>query len=60
MAIQRGNAFCAMGCPKNISTSLEGLFNFQVHEAFQIKINKVELVRRSWKVCKIQKKSSIQ
>ena len=22
-----------MGCPKNTSTGLEGLFNFQVHEA---------------------------
>ena len=33
MAIQRGNAVCVMGCPKNRSTGLEGLFNFQVHEA---------------------------
>ena len=33
MAIQRGNAVCVMGCPKNRSSGLEGLFNFQVHEA---------------------------
>ena len=33
MAIQRGNAVCVMGCPKNRSAGLEGLFNFQVHEA---------------------------
>ena len=33
MALQRGNAVCVMGCPKNISTGLEGIFNFQVHEA---------------------------
>ena len=29
MAIQRGNAVCVMGCPKNTSTGLEGLFNFK-------------------------------
>ena len=33
MAIQRGNAVCVIGCPKDTSTGLEGLFNFQVHEA---------------------------
>ena len=33
MAIQRGNAVCVMGCPKNRSSGLEGLFNFQVPEA---------------------------
>ena len=27
MAIQRGNVVCVMGCPKNTSTGLEGLFN---------------------------------
>ena len=32
MAIQKGNAVCVMGCPKNRSSGLEGLFNFQVHE----------------------------
>ena len=30
MAIQPGNAFCAMGCQKSTSTGLEGLFNFHV------------------------------
>ena len=33
MAIQRGNAVCIMGYPKNTYKGLEGLFNFQVHEA---------------------------
>ena len=33
MAIQRGNAVCVMGCPKDRSSGLEGLFNFQVHVA---------------------------
>ena len=33
MAIQQGNAVCVMGCPKNRSSGLEGLFNFQVNEA---------------------------
>ena len=33
MAIQQGNVVCVMGCPKSISTGVEGLFNFQVHEA---------------------------
>ena len=33
MAIQQGNAVCVMGCSKNTSTRLEGLCNFQVHEA---------------------------
>ena len=33
MAIQRGNAVCVMGCPKEKPTGLEGLCNFQVHEA---------------------------
>jgi hypothetical protein len=36
MAIQRGNADCVMGCPKEQSTGLEGLFNFQVHEAEEL------------------------
>ena len=31
MAIQRGNAVCVMGCPKNRSSGIEGLFIFQVH-----------------------------
>ena len=30
MAIQRGNAVCVMNCPKNKSTGLESLLNFQV------------------------------
>ena len=30
MAIQRGIAVCVMGCPKNISTCLEDLSNFQI------------------------------
>ena len=30
------NAVYVMGCPKNTSTGLEGLFNFQVHEADRI------------------------
>ena len=33
LAIQRGNAVCVIGCQKNRSSGLEGLFNFQVHEA---------------------------
>jgi hypothetical protein len=33
MAIQKGNAVCVMGCPKNRSSGLEGLFDFQVHKA---------------------------
>ena len=33
MAIQKGNAVCFMGCVKDTSSGLEGLFNFQVHEA---------------------------
>jgi hypothetical protein len=36
MAIQRGNAVCVMGCPKDRSPGLEGLFNFQVHEAEEL------------------------
>ena len=39
MAIQRGNAVCVMDCPKNRSSGLEGLFNFQVHEAEVLKKN---------------------
>ena len=31
MAIQRGNAVCVMGCPKNRSSGIEGIFIFQVH-----------------------------
>ena len=33
MAIQKDNAVCVMGCPKDRSPDLEGLSNFQVHEA---------------------------
>ena len=33
IAIQKGNPVCVMGCPKDIYSGLEGLFNFQVHEA---------------------------
>ena len=33
IAIQKGNAVCVMGCPKDMYSGLEGLFNFQVHEA---------------------------
>ena len=33
MAIQQGNAVCVMGDPKEQSSGLEGLFNFQVHKA---------------------------
>ena len=36
MAIQRGNAVCVMGCPKDRSPGLEGLFNFQVYEAEEL------------------------
>ena len=36
MAIQRSNAVCVMGCPKEKSKGLEGLFNFQVHEAEEL------------------------
>jgi hypothetical protein len=36
MAIQRGNAQCVMGCVKDTSSGLEGLFNFQVHEAEEL------------------------
>ena len=36
MAIQKGNAVCVMGCVKDKSSGLEGLFNFQVHEAEEL------------------------
>ena len=36
MAIQRGNAICVTTCVKNQSSGLEGLFNFQVHEAEEL------------------------
>ena len=36
MAIQRGNAICVMGCPKDRSPGLEGLFSFQFHEAEEL------------------------
>ena len=36
MAIQKGNAVCVMGCPKGTYSGLEGLFNFQVHEAEEL------------------------
>ena len=36
MAIRKGNAICVMGCPKDVSLGLDGLFNFQVHEAEEL------------------------
>ena len=36
MAIQRGNAICVTTCVKEQSSGLEGLFNFQVHEAEEL------------------------
>ena len=36
MAIQQGTAVCVMGCPKDISSGLNGLFNFQVHKAEEL------------------------
>ena len=36
MAIQKGNAVCVMSCPKDISSGLDGLFHFQVHEAEEL------------------------
>ena len=37
MAIQQGNAVCVMGCSKiHLKAYLEGLFNFQVHEAEEL------------------------
>ena len=36
MAIQKGNAVCVMGCPKDNPSGLDGLFNFQVHEAEEL------------------------
>ena len=36
MAIQKGNAVCVMGYPKNTSSGLKGLFNFYVHEAEEL------------------------
>ena len=36
IAIQKDNAVCVMGCPKDIYSGLEGLFNFQVHEAEEL------------------------
>ena len=36
MAIQRGNAICVTTCVKDKSSGLEGLFNFQVHEAEEL------------------------
>ena len=36
MAVQRGNAICVTTCVKNQSSGLEGLFNFQVHEAEEL------------------------
>ena len=38
MAIQRGNAICVTTCVKDQSSGLEGLFNFQVHEAEEVYI----------------------
>ena len=31
-----GNGVCVMGCPKEKSTGLDDLFNFQVHEAEEL------------------------
>ena len=39
MAIQRGNAVCVMGCPKDTSTGLEGLFKFQPVQYSLLEIN---------------------
>ena len=39
MAIQQGNVVCVMRCLKNISTGVEGLFNYQVHEAEVLRQN---------------------
>ena len=36
MAIQQGNAVCVMGCPKDISSGLDCLFNFQVQKAEEL------------------------
>ena len=36
MAIQRGNAACVTTCVKERSSGLEGLFNFQTHEAEEL------------------------
>ena len=36
MAIQKGNAVCVMDCPKDVSSGLDGLLNFQVHEAEEL------------------------
>ena len=37
MAIQWGNAICVTTCVKNKSSGLEGLLNFQVHKAEELK-----------------------
>ena len=36
MAIQRGNAICVTTCVKDQSSGLEGLFNFQLHDAEEL------------------------
>ena len=36
MAIQQGNAACVTTCVKEQSSALEGLFNFQIHEAEEL------------------------
>ena len=36
MAIQKSNTVCVMGCPKDNFSGLDGLFNFQVHEAEEL------------------------
>ena len=36
MAVQKGNVVCVMGCPKDNSSDLDGLFNFQLHEAEEL------------------------
>ena len=34
MAIQKGNAVCVVGCPKDTFSGLEGLFNFHVPNTY--------------------------
>ena len=37
MAIQQGISACVLGCVKERSSGLERLFNFQVHEAEELR-----------------------
>ena len=48
MAIQQGNAVCVMGCPKDTSTGLEGLFNFQIHEAEELWQKKIFIPKNEY------------